>query len=87
VRKRLRLQSKDFYAAGSDVRAKRWNKCISVGGGYVVFFFQFRISQVLGFIYNCDLFNDSPSYLNGKLVHTAVDREAVGNRQELIVTL
>jgi hypothetical protein len=35
VRKWLRQQSKDFYAAGFDAPAKRWDKFISVGGGYV----------------------------------------------------
>jgi hypothetical protein len=35
VRKRLRQQSKDFYAAGFDALVKRWDKYISVGGGYV----------------------------------------------------
>jgi hypothetical protein len=35
VRKWLRQQSKDFYAAGFDALVKRWDKCITVGGGYV----------------------------------------------------
>jgi hypothetical protein len=35
VRKWLRQQSKDFYAAGFDAQIKRWDKCISVSGGYV----------------------------------------------------
>jgi hypothetical protein len=35
VRKWLRQQSKYFYAAGFDALVKRWDKCISVGGGYV----------------------------------------------------
>jgi hypothetical protein len=35
VRKRLRQQSKDFYAAGFDALVKRRDKCINVGGGYV----------------------------------------------------
>jgi hypothetical protein len=36
VRKWLRQQSKDFYAAGFDAAlAKQWDKCISIGGGYV----------------------------------------------------
>jgi hypothetical protein len=35
VRKWLRQQSKDFYAAGFDALVKRWEKCISVRGGYV----------------------------------------------------
>jgi hypothetical protein len=35
VRKWLRQKSKDFYAAGFDALAKRWDKCINVGGGYV----------------------------------------------------
>jgi histone-lysine N-methyltransferase SETMAR len=35
VRKWLRQQSKDFYAAGLDALVERWDKCIFVGGGYV----------------------------------------------------
>jgi hypothetical protein len=35
VRKCLKKQSKDFYAAGFDTLANRWDKCINVGGGYV----------------------------------------------------
>jgi hypothetical protein len=35
VRKWLRQQSKDFHAVGFDALAKRWEKCINVGGGYV----------------------------------------------------
>jgi hypothetical protein len=35
VRKWLRQQSEDFYAAGFDALVKRWDKCVSVGGGYV----------------------------------------------------
>jgi hypothetical protein len=42
VRKWLRQQSKNFYAAGFGALVKRWDKCINVGGGYVekyMFFF------------------------------------------------
>jgi hypothetical protein len=35
VRKWLRQQWKCLYAAGFDAPVKRWDKCISVGGGYV----------------------------------------------------
>jgi hypothetical protein len=35
VRKWPRQQPKGFYAAGFDALVKRWDKCISVGGGYV----------------------------------------------------
>jgi hypothetical protein len=35
VRKWLRQQSKDFYVASFDALVKRWDKCKSVGGGYV----------------------------------------------------
>jgi hypothetical protein len=35
VRKWLRKQPKYFYAASFDALVKRWDKCISVGGGYV----------------------------------------------------
>jgi hypothetical protein len=35
VRKWLRQQSKDFYAADFDGLVKRWEKCINIGGGYI----------------------------------------------------
>jgi hypothetical protein len=35
VRKWLRQQTKDFYAAAFDALVKRWGKCNNVGGGYV----------------------------------------------------
>jgi hypothetical protein len=35
VRKWLRKQSKDFYAAGFDALVKQWDTYISVGGEYV----------------------------------------------------
>jgi hypothetical protein len=35
VQKWLRQQSKDFCAAGFDALVKRWDKYMSVGGGYV----------------------------------------------------
>jgi hypothetical protein len=35
MRNWLRQLSKDFYAAGFEARVKRWDKCVSVGGGYV----------------------------------------------------
>jgi hypothetical protein len=35
VRKWLRQQPEVFCAAGFDALIKRWDKCISVGGGYV----------------------------------------------------
>jgi hypothetical protein len=35
VQKWLRQQSKDFYLVGFNALVKRWDKCISVGGGYV----------------------------------------------------
>jgi cation transport regulator ChaB len=35
VRKWLRQQTKDVYAAGFDALVKRWDKRIRVGGGYV----------------------------------------------------
>jgi hypothetical protein len=34
VRKCQRQQSEDFCAVGFDALVKRWDKCISVGGGY-----------------------------------------------------
>jgi hypothetical protein len=35
VRKWLRQQSRDLYAAGFDALVMRWDKGINVGGGYV----------------------------------------------------
>jgi hypothetical protein len=35
MRKWLRQQSKDFYAAGFHALVKRWDKYIDVGEGYV----------------------------------------------------
>jgi hypothetical protein len=35
MRKLLKQQSKNFYAADFDALVKRWDKCINVGGGYV----------------------------------------------------
>jgi hypothetical protein len=35
VRKWLRQQSEDFYAAGFGALVKGWDKCIDVGGEYV----------------------------------------------------
>jgi hypothetical protein len=35
VRKWLRQQSNDFYAAVFDALVKRWDNCINVGGGYI----------------------------------------------------
>jgi hypothetical protein len=56
VRKWLRQQSEGFCIAGFDALEKRWDRCISVGGGIVekCFFFQVRISHVLRFIPICD---------------------------------
>jgi hypothetical protein len=35
VRKWLRQQPKNFYAAGLEALVKQWDEGISVGGGYV----------------------------------------------------
>jgi hypothetical protein len=35
MRKWLTQQLQDFYAVGFDALVKRWDKCVSVGGGYV----------------------------------------------------
>jgi cation transport regulator ChaB len=35
VRKWLRQQSKDFYAAGFNSMVKRWDKYVNIGGRYV----------------------------------------------------
>jgi hypothetical protein len=52
VRKLLRQQPKDFYAAGFETLLKQWDKCINVGGGYVeklLFFpwFEYNMFYVL----------------------------------------
>jgi hypothetical protein len=73
MRKWLRQQSKDFYAAGLDALETRWDKCINVGGEYVEkYFFRVRISHVLRFISICDLFTDSPLYLVYKIARKYV---------------
>jgi hypothetical protein len=41
----FRHQSKDFYTAGFDALLKRWDKCISVGGGYVEKLMGFFLSR------------------------------------------
>jgi hypothetical protein len=35
VRKWLKQQSRDFYAAGFNTLVKQWDKCINVGGGHI----------------------------------------------------
>jgi hypothetical protein len=58
VRKWLRQQSKDFYAAGKaigQVYRCWWGICQEIH-----IFFQVRISHVLRFISICDLFTDFP---------------------------
>jgi hypothetical protein len=50
VCKWLRQQSKHFYAAGFHALVNIWDKCISVGGGYVekyFFRFEYRVFYVL----------------------------------------
>jgi hypothetical protein len=45
VRKWLRQQPKDFYAASFDALVKRWDTCINFGGGYIekyIFFSSFE---------------------------------------------
>jgi hypothetical protein len=49
VRKWLRQQSKDFYAAGFGSLVKRWDKFINVGGGYVEKQFFFPGSNITCF--------------------------------------
>jgi hypothetical protein len=51
VRKWLRQQSKDFGAAGFDALVKRWEKCISVPGGYVEKKMFFSDSNVTCFMF------------------------------------
>jgi hypothetical protein len=52
VRKWLRQQSQDFYAAGLEAVVKRWERRM---GREMNVFFQVRISHVLCFISICDL--------------------------------
>jgi hypothetical protein len=42
MRKWLRQQPEDFYAAGFDALVKRWYRFINVGGGYVEKYVFFR---------------------------------------------
>jgi hypothetical protein len=48
-------------STGFDALVKRRDKCITVGGEYVVFF-HVRISHVLRCVSVCDLLTGSPSY-------------------------
>jgi hypothetical protein len=65
VRKWLRQQSKDLYAAGFDVLVKRWDKCISMlmedKSRNKCFFFRFEYHMFFMFKLICDLFTDSLS--------------------------
>jgi hypothetical protein len=69
VRKWLRQQSKDFYAAGFDTLVEMepvyqsWRICREIN-----IFLQVQISHVLHFISICDLFSGSPSYMYVKKV-------------------
>jgi hypothetical protein len=51
VRKWLRQQPKDFYAAGFDALVKRVYKCINVGGGYVEKYMFFPGSSIIYFTF------------------------------------
>jgi hypothetical protein len=51
----LRQQSKHFIAAGVDALIKRWDKCTSVGGGYVEKYF---VKVRILFVSICDLFTE-----------------------------
>jgi hypothetical protein len=51
VRKWLRQQSKDFYAAGFNALVKRWDKCIKVGGRYVEKYMFFLGSNITCFTF------------------------------------
>jgi hypothetical protein len=65
MRKWLRQQSKDFYAAGFDALIKRMDKCFSVEDVSInkcFFSSQVRILHVLSFMSIFDLFVDSPLY-------------------------
>jgi hypothetical protein len=61
VRKLVRQQFKDFYAAGFDALLKRWGKCINVGGEYVQKLMFFPGSNITCFTTICDIFSDSPT--------------------------
>jgi hypothetical protein len=49
----LRQQSKYFYAVGFDALVKQRDKCLNVGcyAEKCMFFYQFRMSHVLRYIY------------------------------------
>jgi hypothetical protein len=78
-RKWLRQQSKDFHAVGFDALVSTGTSAC-VGGGYVekYFFPQFRITHVLGFIYICELFTNSPSY-DARILSNPVRLETTDN--------
>jgi hypothetical protein len=55
--------AKDLYTDGFDAQIKRWDKCVSVSGGYVekwCYFFQVMISHVLHFLSIFDHITDCP---------------------------
>jgi hypothetical protein len=51
LRKWLKSQAKDFYAAGFYVMVKRWDKCIKVGGAYVEKYMFFPGSNITCFTF------------------------------------
>jgi hypothetical protein len=64
VRKWPRQQSKDFNTAGFEALVKRWDKCISAGGGYVEKSMLLPGSNIICFTFHihCDLFRDPHSH-------------------------
>jgi hypothetical protein len=63
ARKGLKQQPKDFYAVGFDTLVKRWDQWSIVGGGYIEKQNFFQV-QILHFIYICDRFTESPSFIS-----------------------
>jgi hypothetical protein len=55
VQKWLRQQSKDFYAMDFDTLVKRWDKCISVGGGYIEKYMFYPSSNITCFMFHIHL--------------------------------
>jgi hypothetical protein len=67
ARKWLRHQLKCFYAAGFGALVKRWDKCISVGGGYVekyMFFPGCILHQLLTYLLTFPRTYEKSVYLN-----------------------
>jgi hypothetical protein len=87
VRRFLRQQSKYVYAVSFEAMAKRWDKCINVGEGYIekLMFFQVRILYVLRFISILTYFLTLPHILF--ILLNVCSAENISNKVHLFMTI